>query len=146
MVEDDEREATLMVKYGGREAGIYRARFVSLDTGFVITDRDTGEEVTRWRWLFQETKDPTTVGEIDTITSAYMGPRTNGLKFFTGMLGRPPTKDDDTDDLIGQLFDVTYGANQNGRLTIIGVTRVGLDDQPKPVAVAEPMHEGIELP
>lgn len=126
-----------MVKYGGREAGIYRARFVALDTGFVIQDRDSGEEVIRWRWVFQEEKDPTTVGEIDTITSAHMAARSNGLKFFTGMLGRPPTKSDDTDDLIGQIFDITYGPNQNGRLTITNVTRVGLDDQPKPpVSVA----------
>ncbi len=127
-----------MVKYGGREAGVYRATFVKLDTDYTITDKDTNEEVVRWRWVFQDVKDPTTVGEIDTISSPNMAPRSNGLKFFTGMLGRPPTNKDDTDDLIGQAFDVTYGPNQNGRLTIVNVTRVGLDDQPKPAAVAAP--------
>lgn len=142
MEQDDEREETLMVKFGGREAGIYRATFTKLDTAFPVTDRETGEELLRWRWVFQETKDPTTVGELDTITSPNMGPRTNALKFFTGMLGRPPTKTDDTDDLLGQVFDVTWGPNQNGKLTIIGVTRVGLDDQP----VARPDVPQTALP
>lgn len=115
-----------MVKYADtdRKAGTYRARFVKLDTGFVLTDKDTGEDVIRWRWVFQETADSTTVGEIDTITSPSFKARTNGLKFFTGMLGRTPTESDDTDDLVGKEYDVQYGPNQNGRLTIIGVTKV----------------------
>jgi hypothetical protein len=124
-----------MVKSTERAPGIYRATFTALDLDYRITDKETGEEVRRWRWVFQETKDPTTVGEIDTISSPSLAKGTNGLKFFTGMLGRPPVPDvDDTDELVGQTFDVTYGPNQNGRLTIIGVTRVGLDNQPVPKA------------
>ncbi len=134
-----------MVKFTEREAGIYRCKFVKLDPDYRITDRETGEEVSRWRWVFQETRDSTTVGEIDTLTSQSMGARTNALKFFTGMLGRLPTKADDTDDLVGQTFDVTYGPNQNGRLSIIGVTRVGLDDQPAPTALPNQVPAG-ELP
>lgn len=112
-----------MVKFGGREPGTYRATFVKLDTDFEMTDRETQETVTRWRWVFQDKNDPTTVGEMDTITSPSLNPRTNGLKFFTGMLGRPPTKEDDTDYLLGQEFDVTWGPNQAQRLTIVNVAR-----------------------
>lgn len=127
-----------MVKYADtdRKPGTYRARFVKLDTEYRMTDRESGEEVIRWRWVFQETADSTTVGELDTITSTSFRARTNGLKFFTGMLGRTPTEDDDTDALIGQEFDVLWGPNQNGRLTIVAVTRpVGSPPAAKGAAV-----------
>lgn len=121
-----EREAVDMVKYADtdRKPGTYRATFVKLDTDFVLTDQKTGEDVTRWRWVFQDVTDPTTVGEMDTITSPHFKARSNGLKFLTGMLGRKPTEDDDTDTLIGKVFDVQWGPNQNGRMTIIGVLAV----------------------
>ena len=137
-----------MVKFTEREAGVYRCRFEGIDLNYVITDRESGQDVTRWRWQFTETKpkDPGIGPDIDTITSPSLGARTNGLKFFTGMLGRPPTKQNDTDDLIGQVFDVTYAPNQAGRLTITNVTRVGLDDQPKPAAPEQAELAGAELP
>src|SRR6478672_8775541 len=113
-----------MVKSTERAAGIYRAIFTKLDLDYVITDKETNEEDRRWRWVFQEEKDPTTVGEMDTITSPSLKARTNGAKFFAGMLGRSPTETDDTDDLLGKPFDVTWGPNQNGRLTIVAVSRV----------------------
>ena len=71
--------------------------------------------MTMWRWVFQETADPTTVGELDTLTSPHFKARSNGLKLFTGMLGRAPTEQDDTDTLIGQEFDVVFGPNQAGQ-------------------------------
>ena len=37
-------------------------KFVKLDANYKITDRESGEEVTMWRWVFQEVADPTTVG------------------------------------------------------------------------------------
>ena len=102
-----------MVKYAERAPGVYRAKFVALDTAYKITTRE-GDEMTMWRWLFQETADPTTVGELDTLTSPHFKARSNGLKLFTGMLGRAPTEQDDTDALIGQEFDVVFGPNQAG--------------------------------
>lgn len=107
-----------------RKPGVYRARFTKLDPDYRITDKDSGEELVRWRWVFQETADPTTVGEMDTITSTSFKPRTNGRRFLTGMLGREPVEGDDTDALIGQEFDVTYGPNQGGRNTVISVTKL----------------------
>jgi hypothetical protein len=111
-----------MVKYAERAPGVYRAKFVALDTAYKITTRE-GDEMTMWRWVFQETADPTTVGELDTLTSPHFKARSNGLKLFTGMLGRAPTEQDDTDSLIGQEFDVVFGPNQAGRNTVTGATK-----------------------
>lgn len=116
-----------MVKVADRVAGIYRAKFDGIDTAFKVPDRDSGETVIRWRWMFTEVeprKDASINPAIDTITTPSLTARTNGRKFFTGMLGREPNATDDTDTLVGQVFDVTYGPNQNGRLTIVGVSRV----------------------
>lgn len=113
-----------MAKFTEREAGTYRSRFVKLDEDYEITDRQTGQKVTRWRWIFQETADTTTVGEIDTLTSPGFKKGSNGLRFFTGMLGRPPNNNDDTAQLIGQEFDVVYGPNRNGTLTITDVRKL----------------------
>lgn len=126
------------MKYGDatidRVPGVYRAKFTKLDLAFPVVDRETGEEQLRWRWVFQDVNDSTTVGEIDTITNRHFKQRSNGLKFLTGMLGRQPQPDDDTDTLIGKIYDVTWGPNQNGRNTIVAVTKVGKsgDDLPFP--------------
>jgi len=138
-----------------RTPGVYRARFVNLDTDYRITDKETGEEVVRWRWVYQEVSDPTTVGEMDTITSTSFKPRTNGRKFLTGMLGREPREGDSTDALIGQEFDVTYGPNQAGRLTIVGVNKpvpraaqdvAGLKAVPTPAPAETATFRGTEVP
>jgi hypothetical protein len=127
-----------MAKYTERAAGTYRCRFVKLDENFTMTDKQTGEDVTRWRWVFQEVGDPTTVGEIDTISSPGFRPRSNGLKFLMGMLGGPPPAGFDTDTLIGQEFDVQYGPNQAGTLTIVGVAK---PSNPTPVAAVSAAHQ-----
>lgn len=132
-----------MVKYNERGAGVYLCTFTKLDTDFKITDQETGQEVTRWRWVFTE---QATGEELDTITSPGFKARSNGMKFFTGMLGRPPTENDDTDDQIGQPFNVVYGPNQNGRLTITGVIRVATTDNFIPAANPTPVKTGAELP
>jgi hypothetical protein len=115
-----------MVKFAAtdRKIGTYRARFVRIDTEFPITDRQTGEDKLLWRWVFQETADSTTVGEIDCIQNPGWAQRSNNYKFLTGMLGRKPTEKDDTDNLIDRIFDVVWGPNQGGRETIVAVTRV----------------------
>jgi hypothetical protein len=136
-----------MVAYKERAAGIYRSTFVKLDPNYKLIDKDTEEEVTRWRWVFQEVSDPTTVGEMDTITSPSFRARTNGLKLFTGMLGRPPTDQDDTDQHLGKVFDVVWGPNQNGRMTIVNVLRV-VDGENAAAVPAAATEAGVlaELP
>ena len=134
-----------MVAYKERAPGIYRARFVKLDTDYKITDRETSEELTRWRWVFQEIEDSTTVGELDTISSPGFKSRSNGLKLFTGMLGRAPRETDDTDAQVGQVFDVVFGPNQNGRNTVTGVVRVATGENFVPAETAPAAAVG-ELP
>jgi hypothetical protein len=112
-----------MPEYRERAPGNYPARFVKLDENYPITDRETGQEMIRWRWVFQEVADPTTMGEMDTLTTPGFKSRSNGLKFFTGMLGRAPKPGDNTDTLVGEVFDVSFGPNQNGRFTIVNVTK-----------------------
>jgi hypothetical protein len=114
-----------MVKFNStaRAIGTYRCTFTKLETDYTFTNREN-EEKTVWRWVFQDVRDPTTVGEMDAIANPGFPPRSNNLKFMTGMLGRVPTEKDDTDDLIGRIYDVTWGPNQGGRTTITAVTRV----------------------
>lgn len=133
-----------MPTYTERAPGSYRATFVKLDTDYRLIDKDTQEELIRWRWVWQEVGDTTTMGELDTISSPSFRARTNGLKLFTGMLGRAPKEGDNTDDLIGQVFDVQYGPNQNGRYTVVGATK-----PVTPAQKAEQQHaiqEGDALP
>ena len=107
-----------------RNVGTYRSTFVALDEQYPITPRATGVEEIRWRWVFQNTdpKDPDPV--IDAIASPGFKQRSNNLKFLTGMLGRAPRIGDKTEDLLGQVFDVDYGPNLNGRNTIVNVRKV----------------------
>ncbi len=118
-----------------RQVGTYRATFAALDENYPITPRATGVEERRWRWVFQNTdpKDPDPV--IDAIASPGFKQRSNSLKFLTGMLGRAPRIGDKTEDLLGQVFDVDYGPNLNGRNTIVNVRKV------TPVAPQETMTD-----
>jgi hypothetical protein len=116
-----------MVAYKERAPNVYRAKFVKLDTDYKLIDRESGEEVTRWRWVFEDLTS-NDFGDLDTITSPGFRARSNGLKLFTGMLGRAPTEADDTDQHIGKVFNVVYGPNQNGRNTVTGVVRIATDD------------------
>lgn len=150
-----------MPEYKERAPGVYRATFVALDEDYPIVVRETGEETTRWRWVFQDKSDSTTVGELDTITTPGFRARSNALKLFTGMLGRPPKEGDNTDQLIGQDFDVVYGPNQNGRNTVVGATRptpqapqnvtslkptgpLVDEDDPKPLTASQELAQGRE--
>ena len=107
-----------------RNVGTYRARFMALEEEYPITPKATGVTELRWRWVFQasDPKDPDPV--IDAIASPGFKQRSNNLKFLTGMLGRVPVKGDNTESLLGQEFDVDYGPNLNGRLTIVNVRKV----------------------
>jgi hypothetical protein len=130
-----------MPEFKDRGPGTYPSKFVALDENYEITDKETNEQVIRWRWVFQEVADPTTMGEMDTLTTPGFRPRSNGLKFFTGMLGRPPQPGDNTDDLIGQVFDVTYGPNMNGRLTITNVIK---SMKPPTMSASDELRAGRE--
>ena len=122
-----------------RQPGTYRAIFKGV-TPITITVRATGEEMDMWRWVWQEKGDETTVGEIDTLTSPHTRQRSNGLKLFTGILGRQPTEADDTDAHIGEEHDVVWGPNQGGRFTVTGVSRVG-SANPTPVVAVSAAHQ-----
>lgn len=141
--------------YSERAAGIYRATY----RGMIekeMTNPDTQELEPRWIWRFQEVKDPTTVGEIDKITGTSMkSPNSNAYKMAAGIVGHKLAPGDDTEQFVGSLYDVVYGPNQAGNLTITSVVKVGTDQlaeaMPIPAApapVAAPVAAGAlpELP
>lgn len=113
-----------MVKYATRVAGIYRARYVGT-TDKKLTDQETGDEVTRWLHVFQEVDDSTTVGEISKFTGTDpKSGNSNAHKMLSGIMGRKLQDGDDTDSMIGRLYDVVWGPNQAGNLTITQVVLV----------------------
>lgn len=107
-------------EYAERVAGVYPAVFIRVED-YPIKDKDTDEVKPMWRWVFHDIDDDTPAGEMDTISTPGYRPRSNGLRIFTGMLGRDPGPGDDPLKLAGATFDVVYGQNQGGRLTITDV-------------------------
>jgi hypothetical protein len=60
---------------------------------------------------------------------------------LAGVMGRKPQDGDDTDTMVGKLYDVVYGPNQAGNLTITSVVLVAEPSQPvqdAPEAAATP--------
>jgi hypothetical protein len=97
-----------------RPKGIYPAcTFVSVEP-ITIKDKVSGEDKTVWRWLFIDEHD----AELDTITGTSFRPRTNALKLLTSLLGRVPQDGDKPADVYGKDYDVVWGENQGGKLTI----------------------------
>jgi hypothetical protein len=100
------------------EPGIYPATFEGVEP-FSYEDKQTGETELRWRWAF--------VGldgkDFDTLTSRSFRPGTNGLKLFTGILGRPPVNGDAPAAHVGDLVQLVYGPNKGGKLTVTDVHR-----------------------
>ena len=126
-----------MPVYKERAAGIYRSTYKGC-TDTTFTDQDTGEVQDRWRWTFQEIADPATTGEMSKITPRSMkSPNSNAYKMATGILGHKPNPGDDTETHVGQVYDVVYGPNQAGNLTITSVVRV--NDAPVAQAAAVPL-------
>jgi hypothetical protein len=99
-----------------REKGVYVCSFVAVEP-FSYTDKATGAIEHRWRWVFVDDKDI----ELDTITSTSFRPRTNGLKLFTGILGREPREGDKPSASYGKLVQCVWGENQGGKLTITDI-------------------------
>ena len=132
-----------MPTYQARTAGIYR-NFIY--TGCVekkLIDQETGEEQERLLWRFQDPNDPTTQGEIAKFTgTSLQSANSNAHKMAAGIVGRKLQPGDDTEQYVGQRYDVVYGPNQAGNLTITSVVKA----EAQPAAVApttaapEPSH------
>ena len=127
--------------YRERAQGIYRAAYLGCeDKSF--TDKESGEEVTKWLWRFQEVADPLTTGEISLFTNRSMrSPNSNAYKMATGILGHKPQPGEDTEDHRGELYDVVYGPNQAGNLAITSVVRVAAQEPAQVPVAAGPAPE-----
>lgn len=101
---------------GERDAGVYLSTFISIED-FDYTDKISGEKEYRWRWNFVDEND----APLDTITSRHFRQNSNGLRFLTGLLGRPPKEGDKPSDLYGKLVNVVWGVNRGGKLTITDI-------------------------
>ncbi len=113
-----------MPTYNARTAGIYRNYIYQGCTEKTLTDQETGEEQVRWLWRFQDPADPTTVGEVAKFTgTSLQSPNSNAYKMASGIVGRKLQPGDDTEKYIGQPYDVVYGPNQAGNLTITSVVK-----------------------
>ena len=139
-----------MPTYSERTAGIYRCTYSGW-TDLNYIDKETGEDQHRWVWRFQEVSDPATTGQIDKITGTSLNsPNSNAYKIASGIVGRKLQPGDDTEAHVGQLYDVVYGPNQAGNLTITGVVKATGNDNPvlpteaEKVAAAAPVI--TELP
>ena len=121
-----------MPTYQERKVGTYRATYQGCTTKMM-----GDPEEPRYIWRFQEKADPTTAGQLDKITSTnIVNTQANAYKMMYGILGRKPRDGDDTEAYIGKEYDVQWGPNQAGNLTIVGVTPAypGEDAQLKPKA------------
>ena len=113
-----------MPVYQSRLAGIYRARYVGC-TEKTVVDQETGEERLLFLWRFQEVSDPLTTGEISKFTSTNLqNTNANAHIMAAGIMGRKLQAGDDTETKVGQLYDVVYGPNRAGNLTITSVVPV----------------------
>ena len=115
------------VVYTEPEAGVYPGTFTACEP-FQYEDKTTGEIELRWRWGFYSDDDI----EFDTLTSRSFRPGTNGLKLFTGILGRPPVPGDKPADSYGKHGSIVYSPNKGGKLTVTEFHA----DRAKPAAVA----------
>lgn len=110
-----------MPVYQERKAGIYPSKYLGCDER-TVTDNETGEEVVRWLWRFQELSDQTSAGEISKWTGTSMrSANSNAYKIASGILGHKPEPGDDTEKHVGQTFNVVYDRNQAGNLTITNI-------------------------
>ena len=135
-----------MPTYAERTAGIYRAKYVGCQSK-TFTDPDTGEQDERWIWRFQEVNDPLSTGEISKITgTSLQSANSNAHKLASGIVGRKLQPGDDTEDYVGQIYDVVYGPNQVGNLTITSVVRVAPEAAAAPAAEPAPAVPASQEP
>jgi hypothetical protein len=116
-----------MPSYEERKPGIYRARYVGWSE-VEFDNEETGGKDKRWAWKFQEVADPTTAGEMTKYTGTSLkSANSNARKIATGLMGGVFESGHDTETHVGELYDVVYGPNQAGNLTITSVVRVTED-------------------
>ncbi len=116
-----------MPTYNARTAGIFRATYLGAQEKKLV-DQETGEEQDRLLWRFQDVTDPLTTGEIAKFTgTSLQSPNSNAHKIAAGIVGRKLQPGDDTEAYIGQVYDVVYGPNQAGNLTITSVVKVAAE-------------------
>lgn len=142
-----------MPKYTERTQGIYRCTFLGTEERAMLNP-ETQTEEDRYIWKFQEKADPTSAGQLDKITGTSLrSPNSNAYRIASGLMGRKLQPGDDTDTMIGKEYDVVYGPNQAGNLTITSVvpaggspagSRAGL--APVPTATPEADPGAQELP
>jgi hypothetical protein len=129
-----------MVSFRTRVAGIYRARYDGTSVR-ELDDQDTGEKVSRWLWIFSEVS---TGDEISKWTGTDpRSPNSNAHRMLAGVMGRKPQDGDDTDTMTGRLYDVVYGPNQAGNLTITSVVLVQDAAQPAQDAPQQPATPAV---
>ena len=135
-----------MPSYEERKSGIYRTTYTGCKT--VEFDNEAGGKDVRWCWVFQEVADPTTAGQIDKFTGTSLkSANSNANKIASGLMGRKLQDGDDTEVNIGGLYDVVYGPNQAGNLTITSVVKVVSEAVPGPMMQkAEQLHDAQEDP
>lgn len=135
--------------YTERPAGIYRSTYLGCSDKD-MENKDTGELEPRWIWRFQELSDPTTNGQIDKITQTSLrSANSNAYKMAAGILGHKPQPGDDTEAHVGETYDVVYGPNQAGTLTITSVVAVKATNAGPAADAAAAQHaaqEGDDLP
>jgi hypothetical protein len=130
------------IVYSEPEPGIYPAMFVKIEP-FQFEDKTTGELELRWRWVFYGEVDET---EFDTLTSRSFRPGTNGLKLFTGILGRAPVSGDKVADHYGTPVQLVYGPNKGGKLTVTDVHRDKTAKVPAVPKTEKPAEDLATLP
>src|SRR5678816_309282 len=114
-----------MPTYEVRKEGIYRARYEGCREK-LFEDPKTGEKELRLIWTFQDVKDASPNGTIDKITGTSMkSPNSNAHKIARGLFGGTMLPGVDTETNVGKEYDVWWGPNQEGNLTIVNVVAVG---------------------
>ena len=101
---------------GDREPGIYVAEFLGV-SHFQYVNKVSNETEDRWRWLFRDDQQK----PLDTLTSTHMRAGSNGLKLFTGILGRAPKEGEKPNDKVGTIVQAVWGPNRGDKLTITSV-------------------------
>lgn len=135
-----------MPKYTERTQGIYRCTFLGTEERD-MPNPETNTDEPRWIWKFQEVADPTSAGQIDKITGTSLrSPNSNAYRIASGLMGRKLQPDDDTDAQIGKLYDVVYGPNQAGNLTITSVVPAGGAQGGLAAGVAQPATNVVADP
>ena len=130
-----------MPTYQARKAGIYRATYTGCSER-TFTNKETGEDEIALLWRFQSVDDPLTTGEMSKWTrTSLRSPNSNAHILAAGVMGRKLQPGDDTETMVGELYDVVYGPNQAGNLAITSVVKVAATPAPLKVIPPDPEND-----